>query len=389
MEELNELFYRDPYCQEFEAEVLSCTVGKKGFDVVLSDTAFYPEGGGQPSDLGTLGDAKVLFVKRQNGQVVHQTDKELKVGEIVKGKIDWARRYDNMQNHSCEHIFSGLVNRKYGFNNVGFHMGEDVLTVDFDGYLTPEQLAEMEELTNAAFRKGQNIHIFFPSEEELKALDFRSKKELKGKVRIVEFPEADICACCGTHVKNTAEIGSFKILSSFKHRGGTRVEFAAGKRLINYINMLLRESASCVEQLSAKPQEISSALKQLYSEKNQLTEKLSKKSERIMNLISDSLPSEGKLLFVSEAELTPFEIKVFCNRLSEKKNFESILVLSEQAEKKLFNYILFSKEPNLVTLSRELNKELNGRGGGKPPFVQGSFAATEEIIKKAVEAKLG
>ena len=214
MEELNELFYRDPYCQEFEAEVLSCTVGKKGFDVVLSDTAFYPEGGGQPSDLGTLGDAKVLFVKRQNGQVVHQTDKELKVGEIVKGKIDWARRYDNMQNHSCEHIFSGLVNRKYGFNNVGFHMGDDVLTVDFDGYLTPEQLVEMEELTNAAFRKGQNIHIFFPSEEELKALDFRSKKELKGRVRIVEFPEADICACCGTHVKNTAEIGSFKILSS-------------------------------------------------------------------------------------------------------------------------------------------------------------------------------
>ena len=123
MEELNELFYRDPYCQEFEAEVLSCTVGKKGFDVVLSDTAFYPEGGGQPSDLGNLGDAKVLFVKRQNGQVVHQTDKELKVGETVKGKIDWARRYDNMQNHSCEHIFSGLVNRKYGFNNVGFHMG--------------------------------------------------------------------------------------------------------------------------------------------------------------------------------------------------------------------------------------------------------------------------
>lgn len=389
MEELNELFYRDPYCQEFEAEVLSCTVGKKGFDVVLSDTAFYPEGGGQPSDLGILGDAKVLFVKRQNGQVVHQTDKELKVGEMVKGKIDWARRYDNMQNHSCEHIFSGLVNRKYGFNNVGFHMGDDVLTVDFDGYLTPEQLAEMEELTNAAFRKGQNIHIFFPSEEELKALDFRSKKELKGKVRIVEFPEADICACCGTHVKNTAEIGSFKILSSFKHRGGTRVEFAAGRRLINYVNMLLRESASCVEQLSAKPQEISSALKQLYSEKNQLTEKLSKKSERIMNLISDSLPSEGKLLFVSEPELTTFEIKVFCNRLSEKKNFESILVLSEQAEKKLFNYILFSKEPNLATLSRELNKELNGRGGGKPPFVQGSFASSEEQIRKVVEAKLG
>lgn len=389
MEELNELFYRDPYCREFEAEILSCTAGKKGFDVVLSDTAFYPEGGGQPSDLGTLGDATVLFVKRQNGQVVHQTDKELKVGEMVKGKIDWERRYDNMQNHSCEHIFSGLVNRKYGFNNVGFHMGDDVLTVDFDGYLTPEQLAEMEELTNAAFRKGEDIHIFFPSEEELKALDFRSKKELKGKVRIVEFPEADICACCGTHVKNTAEIGSFKILSSFKHRGGTRVEFAAGKRLINYVNMLLRESASCVEQLSAKPQEISTALRQLYSEKNQLSEKLSKKSERIMNLISDSLPSEGKLLFVSEPELTPFEIKVFCNRLSEKKNFESILVLSEQAEKKLFNYILFSKQPNLATLSRELNKELNGRGGGKPPFVQGSFASSEKEIRKVVEAKLG
>lgn len=389
MEELNELFYRDPYCREFEAEVLSCTPGKKGFEVILSDTAFYPEGGGQPSDLGTLGEAKVLSVKRQDSQVVHLVDKELSAGSKVLGKIDWARRYDNMQNHSCEHIFSGLVNKKYGFNNVGFHMGDDVLTVDFDGYLSSEELAEMEALTNQALQKAQGIHIFFPDEKELEALEFRSKKKLKGKVRIVEFPGSDICACCGTHVRNTSEIGSFKILSSFKHRGGTRVEFAAGQRLINYFNMLLRENSSCVEQLSAKPQEISQALKQLYAEKDLLTEKLSKKSERVMELIGDALPSKGKLLIVSEKDLSPFEIKLFCIRLSEKKDFNSILVISQQPERNVYNYILFSKEPALAAISKELNKELNGRGGGKAPFVQGSFAVGEDEIRRAVESKLG
>ena len=199
--EMNELFYKDAYLKEFDAVVTSCHEGKNGFEVVLDDTAFYPEGGGQPWDTGTLNDAKVTSVRKKDGVIIHYTDKPLAEGTKVHGVIDWIRRFDHMQNHSGEHIFSGLVHKKFGYDNVGFHL-HDIVTVDFNGMMTWQDALDIEREANEIIWKDEETKISFPSKEELSSMDYRSKIELDGTVRIVEFPEGDTCACCGKPAKH-------------------------------------------------------------------------------------------------------------------------------------------------------------------------------------------
>ena len=192
---MEKLYYRIPYIRQFEAKVVSCEKGKKGFEVILDRTAFYPEGGGQPSDTGTLGTVRVLDVHERGEEVIHYTDQELQEGQTVTGAIDWDNRFSNMQQHSGEHIVSGLIHGRYGYDNVGFHMGHEEMTIDLNGILTWEELMEIEKEANEIVFANRQIKATYPSEEELQKLDYRSKKELSGRVRIVEVPGADCCAC--------------------------------------------------------------------------------------------------------------------------------------------------------------------------------------------------
>ena len=186
---MEKLYYEDPYQKTFTAQVLSCEPGKKGrYQVILDQTAFYPEGGGQPYDIGMLGGVKVLEVHEKDGHVVHETEAPLTVGGTVTGEIDWQRRYDHMQNHSGEHLFSGLLHRHYGYDNVGFHMGEDEITVDFNGPLTMEQVEALEREANEVVYANGPIRITYPTSEELEKLEYRSKKELTGPVRGSHHP---------------------------------------------------------------------------------------------------------------------------------------------------------------------------------------------------------
>ena len=210
MTETKRLYYEDVYKKEFTATVVECREQKKGYAVILDESAFYPEGGGQPSDVGTLGDAKVTEVHEKDGELLHYTDKALEVGAKVEGKIDWARRFDLMQQHSGEHMVSGLIHEAYGYDNVGFHMGSDTITVDLNGPLDETQLAEIEQKTNEKIWEDTEVKILYPTAEELEKIDYRSKKEITGQVRIVEFPGVDICACCAPHVDRTGEIGNIK-----------------------------------------------------------------------------------------------------------------------------------------------------------------------------------
>ena len=192
---MEKLYERDPYLTRFTATVESCVQSKKGYDVILNQTAFYPEGGGQPYDLGTLGSAKVLEVHEREGRVVHTCDAPLEVGGSVEGRIDWKRRFDLMQHHSGEHIVSGMAHAKWGCDNVGFHMGTDVITIDLNVVLDEEQLRELEGEVNAYIWQDRPTLITYPTPEELEVLDYRSKKALTGQVRIVTFPGAYICEC--------------------------------------------------------------------------------------------------------------------------------------------------------------------------------------------------
>lgn len=226
-----ELYDLNPYTEEFDAQVVSCNLNNDVYEIVLDRTAFYPEGGGQPADRGTLGTVNVLDVQEKAETIIHYCDAPLAEGTQVHGAIDWNRRFDLMQNHSGEHIVSGLIHQLYGYENVGFHMG-DVIQIDFNGPLNEEQLKDIETRANRIVMNNEEIIALFPDEEELKTLEFRSKKELKGVVRIIEIPGADVCACCGTHVKRTGEIGLIKLLGWQKHKKGVRVEMLSGMRAL-------------------------------------------------------------------------------------------------------------------------------------------------------------
>lgn len=381
METMQELFYRDPYAREFSATVTACREGKKGFEVVLSDTAFYPEGGGQPSDEGTLGDAKVTFVKRIGSEVVHYTDKPLEVGSTVTGKLDWDRRFDNMQNHTCEHIFSGLVHQKYKFENVGFHMDPDDITVDFSGEIPMEAIPELEKLVNQAITQNIDLKIEFPSEEVLQAMEYRSKKELHGVVRIVTVPGCDRCACCGTHVRRSGEIGMFKILDASKHRGGTRVRFVAGERARRDYDWRVKEIAKVSALFSAKPNEIAKAAENFIEEGKAKDQKTAQRTDRYLQFVAAGLKPENGVVTVFEEDLTPFELKRFAGMLKEKFPNDVVGVFSSIDGG--FNYVIASSDPELPKISKSLNGQLNGRGGGRDGMVQGTYRADKSAVEEA------
>ena len=227
-----ELFYKDAYLKECDTKVVSCVKDKDLYKVILEETIFYPEGGGQSSDLGMINDAKVTNVKRENDEIVHYVDKPLNINENVYLKIDWNRRFDHMQNHTGEHILSGTIHKLYGYENVGFHMDEEKIQADYDGILKEEDIEKIEFLINDAIHQNIPVVETYPDNQELEKLEFRSKKELSGKVRIVSIDDVDVCACCGTHVKTTAEVNLIKILSFEKHKTGTRIEMKCGNRAL-------------------------------------------------------------------------------------------------------------------------------------------------------------
>lgn len=384
MTETKRLYYEDVYKKEFTAKVLECRESKKGYEIILNQTAFYPEGGGQPSDTGILGGINVKEVHEKDGELVHYTDGPLEVGMDVIGKINWGRRFDLMQQHSGEHIVSGLVHEAFGYDNVGFHMGSDVITIDFSGMLDEKQMAEIEAKANQIIWENQEVEIFYPTEEELKNLDYRSKKELSGWVRIVRFPGADTCACCGTHVTRTGEIGMVKLLSVVKFREGVRMEMLSGKRVLDYLNMVNEQNRQISVKLSAKMDKTASAVARLQDENFALKGRVhALEEEFIVGEAAKWKEKENVLLFQEGMEagsvqkLTDAILQVCKGRCA---------VFSRNADGS-YKYAMGEKDGDLRQFTKEMNAALNGRGGGKPFFVQGSVQASEKEVRAFFENK--
>ncbi len=380
--ETGRLYYENVYIKEFDAKVLKCREGENGYEIILDESAFYPEGGGQPCDIGSLGEAEVKDVQEKDGELIHYVDKALKEGSQVHGQINWERRFDLMQQHSGEHMVSGLVHEKYGYNNVGFHMGSDVITIDFSGVLNEEQLQEIEDRVNEKIWENTPVQITYPSESELENIPYRSKKELTGQVRIVEFPETDICACCGTHVAHTGEIGAVKFLSVVKFRQGVRVEMISGKRVIDYFSKIAKENSKVSVLLSAKPQETSKAVERLQEENFRLKGKIFDMEAEIFKAEAEKWAGAGSVLIFkknmesdSVRKLTDAVMQTCCGCCA---------VFSDNGDG-TYKYAMGEKDGNLREFTKEMNQVLNGRGGGKPFFVQGSVSSSEEEIRKFFE----
>lgn len=378
-EKTERIYYEDVYVKEFDAVVLECRKEKNGFRILLDRSAFYPEGGGQPYDKGFLNDVEVLEVHEKNGELLHYTAKPLQVGEKVKGILDWERRFDLMQQHSGEHMVSGLIHEAYGYDNVGFHMGSDTITIDFNGLLTVEQMEEIEEKVNQKIWENAVVEISYPSAEELKNLPYRSKKELSGKVRIVRFPGADLCACCGTHVARTGEIGMNKLLSVEKFREGVRMEMICGKRVLAYLQMVNSQNHEISVKLSAKPNQTAKAVQRLQEENFQMKGRMMQMEEEMFAQEAAKWSGKEEVLIFKDGleadgvrKLTDVILQNCSGRCA---------VFSKSADGS-YKYAMGIKEGDLRPFVKEMNAALNGRGGGKPLFVQGSVQAEEQQIRE-------
>ena len=382
MTETRRLYYEDVYKKEFTATVLECREHKNGFAVILDESAFYPEGGGQPSDVGTLGDVKVTEVYEKDGELLHYTEQALEVGAKVEGKIDWARRFDLMQQHSGEHMVSGVIHAKYGYDNVGFHMGSDVITVDLNGMLDEAQLAEIEREVNEKVWEDKEVVITYPTAEELKTLDYRSKKELTGQVRIVDFPGADVCACCGTHVTHTGEIGMVKLLSVVKFHDGIRMEMICGKRVLNYLNMVNEQNHQISMKLSAKMDRTADAVQRLQDENFRMKGQVARMEEEMFRAESKKWEGAGSVLIFKEG-LEADSVRKLADAVM--NSCEGCCAVFSRNEDGSYKYAMGEIDGDLRQYTKEMNAALNGRGGGKPFFVQGSVQATEDEIRNFFE----
>ena len=375
MEKLYEL---DPFLTRFTATVESCVQSKKGYDILLDRTAFYPEGGGQPYDTGLLGGVKVLEVHEREGRVVHTCDSPLEPGTRVEGSIDWARRFDLMQHHSGEHIVSGMAHAKWGCDNVGFHMGADVITIDLNVLLDEDQLRELEADVNRYIWENHLISITFPSPEELAVLPYRSKKELSGRVRIVAFPGADMCACCGTHVASSGQVGLVKLLSVQKFRDGVRIELVCGGRAMAHLNSTWEQNRQVSNLLSAKAFETGAAVERLLHENEALKSRILTMEDARFAALARQYEGAGDVLLFEE-DLSPDGLRRLCDGVLHSCGGRCACFSVSDGQG--YKYAIGQTDGDLRTFVKELNQTLGGRGGGKPGFVQGSVQASRAEIQ--------
>ena len=389
MTAMTELFYRDPYVREFTSKVISCVEGEKGFEVMLEDTAFYPEGGGQPSDTGALNGVKVLHVSEKGEEIIHELEAPLEEGVLAEGVIDWQKRYDNMQQHTGEHIFSGLVHKHFGYDNVGFHMGTDEVTVDFNGVLTQEQLDELEDEANQLIYDNVPVKVFYPSKEELEELDYRSKKELTGLVRIVEIPGGDICACCGTHVETTGEVGLIKLRTMINYKGGVRISMLCGRRALMDYRERLKDEIRISNLLSAKLALVPDAVEKMKNESQEKDLALGRLWQQLLEKKAESYPESTEVLAVFEEGLSPVQLRQLATMLYEKGKGKIVGVFSGNEDEQVYQYALGSSQADMRKLSKAMNGALNGRGGGSNLMAQGTFKAAESAIRETLMQEAG
>lgn len=371
------LYETDVYLKEFSASVLSCEPVNGAFAVVLDRTAFYPEGGGQPCDLGTLGCARVLDVHQREGVVLHTVDAPL--SGAVTGTIDWARRFDLMQQHSGEHLVSGTVHRLYGYENVGFHVGSDLVTIDFSVLLSMENLARVEALVNEAIWANRETCVRYYDSETVCPEDYRSKKAIDGRLRLVEFPGVDLCACCGTHVARTGEIGIVKLLSAVKFHQGVRVELVCGKRAYDYLAAVTVQNRTVSGLLSAKPFETARAVERVQSELAQARQDKALWEGRCFACLAESLQDAGDVIRFEEG-LSPDSLRRLCVEIMAVCGGRCAVFSGSDAEG--WAYAIGQEGADLRGCIKDLNAALNGRGGGKPNFAQGRVAAKRVEIEE-------
>ena len=371
------LYDRDVDMLEFSAVVKTCAQRENGYVVTLDQTAFFPEGGGQGADHGTLDGVQVLDAHEANGEVEHLVSGPLAVGSEVRGHVDAVRRMDMMQQHSGEHMFSGLVHGLFGYDNVGFHIGTEAVTMDFNGMLTEADVRRVELLANQAVWRDQPVEAFVPSREELANIEYRSKKEIAGDVRIVRIEGVDTCACCGTHVVRSGQVGLVKFLSVQKFRDGVRIELLSGKRAHRYLSDCWAQDVRIAQALSVKPNASFAGVERVLAELSALKQRCAKLEESVFAQTAAQYEGKGDVLLF-EDEMSGDSLRKLCDAVAETCGGRCAVFAGAGSA---WKYAIGQRGGDLRALTKELNAALSGRGGGKPEFVQGSVGAEREAIE--------
>lgn len=380
MRETLRLYDKDAYETEFTAEVLSCEEkADKTYEVVLDQTLFFPEEGGQSPDIGTIHDIEVLDVQIKKDVIYHSLAKPLTPGETVTGKIDWQHRFFNMQQHSGEHLFSGIVHTMFGFHNVGFHLSNQIVTMDFDGVLSEKDVEEVEWKVNEAIVKNIPVEVTFPSKEELEVMEYRSKIEIEGQVRIVTIPGYDVCACCAPHVKRTGEIGLLKVMNVQSYKGGVRISILCGFRALGAFREKAAVVSSLMNTLSTNQDALVENVEKLKENNQNLKAQLTSAKQTLLSYKTAEIPAEQEDVLLFEKDL---EAPVMRNVINELVEVHSgICGIFSGDDKSGYHYIIGSKNIDCKTLATKLKEELNSRGGGSNVMIQGSVVAGREDIE--------
>ena len=387
------LFYKDSYTKEFQARVLSCTECQGSYQAVLTRTAFFPEGGGQSADTGFFytkdgQEIPVTDVQEKDGTVFHYIASPVKEGEEIKGKLDFEERFSKMQQHTGEHIVSGLVNRHFGYHNVGFHLGTEEVTMDYDGVLTQEDLEQIELEANQAVAENIPVVVLYPSEEELKNITYRSKIEIEGQVRIVQIPGYDSCACCAPHVKEIGSIGLIKIVGAIHYKGGMRVSMLCGFRALSDYRMKERNVVKISNLLSAKQEDTAQAVERLGHEVNRQKEKIKNLQKRYVDLCLEEAGNQaktdpGKSILLFAEELDAGAKRNFVNAAMDMtEGFAGVFVGNDEEG---YQYVLGSRTRDIQDAGKKLNACFQGKGGGRPPMIQGSLHGKEQALKEFIQ----
>ncbi len=378
MQKTLRLFDQDSYMQVFDATVLACDNDGVRYAVILDTTAFFPEEGGQCADSGTLGTANVLDVQERDGVIIHYTDAPLCIGKTVHGQLDFPARYQRMQIHSGEHIISGLMHRKYGFRNVGFHLGSEI-TMDFDGELTRQQLDEIEEEANRIIYANIAITAAYPSPEVLASTEYRSKLDLTENVRLVTIGEYDVCACCAPHVSRTGEIGLIKLLDAIHYKGGMRIHFLAGSAALAHYRNTWTDIATLSAMLSVKQSEVVKGVQRREAEIEKRSTIIASLRRQLLDYKIAALgQTEGNLcIFTDDPDM--LSLRLLVNAGVDKCTGICAAFSGNDADG--YRYIMGAKGTDLRSLSKQINAALGGKGGGSAQMIQGSCTAKESEIR--------
>lgn len=380
------LYDADAYKTEFEAEVLACEEvekkEKKVYQVWLDQTLFFPEEGGQSPDMGSINGVEVLDVQIRDEVIMHTLAAPLAVGATVKGVVDWKHRFYNMQQHSGEHIFSGIVHNRFGYDNVGFHLSDSIVTMDFNGVISSEDLEKIETEANQAIIENIPVEVSFPTKEELKTLEYRSKIEIEGQVRIVTIPGYDVCACCAPHVRRTGEIGMLKVMNVQSYKGGVRISMLCGFRALEAFRQKADIITELMAQFSTNQEALVENVTKLKNTNQTMKNQLASAKQELMEYKVAAIPEDSENAILFESDLDTPVVRNVVNGLVEK--FTGICAVFVGNDESGYQFIIGSKNKDCRQIAAALREKLSARGGGSDKMIQGSIAAKQLQIEECL-----